>query len=691
MPVGSVGTTILETERMRIHRMPAGALALVLALAALPATATEDATERWYEVQVNGQKQGYFQVVWAPSTWEGKKTLHDTTTQVTKSVRNMMGVKDVFETTQTVDIERDADGSLWWQRVRVEEATRVTTEELTWTGKGYRHVAQLGDQKEQVIEVATETPVMTDSESFLGHLLRAGKLEVGAKFEMPTLNVRARRVDKLELTILEPETIADESGEDVQCVRVRERHPESGSESTMWLDPAGAFVRIQSDSGMRISRVPATTAKKMPVRPAEMRITTPSYPTLERSFSADRLWVDLHLQADSTRKLPKFPDSPWSRVLGVEGSEKDGWVFKLELRKYDSQEKTATIPVTDEVFTRDLESTVLMQSDHPRIKAIAKEAIGDETDARRAAHKLARFVIEFLRDKSSPDVAQASALEILDLRCGDCSEHGLLFVTLCRAAGIPARRCSGYVNIGSAWGAHAWAEIWTGQWIAADPTTGEIGGGARYLFFGYGDQPGSYPGVISSRVRGRMRFIATKIQEGEAIYDLSDSNKHRIHDPEGRRYLHVLCGLEIREIPDGWSASLSGTGSMTVRGGEVSTFRAGLTASADQGYTYEYWASPRRRGQFLETTFGGAPALVARFGNRRIYRIFSRRRQVVMNVHGASTDDLAKLERCLKPGLVEVPAPWPETAPPKPSVGDKEPDAAEDPPQGDEPDRDDKR
>ena len=664
--------------------MPAWALGLVLVLFSLPASATEESTERWYEIVQGGQKQGYFQVVWAPSTWEGKKTLHDTTTQVRKSVRNMMGIKDVFESTQTVDIERDADGSLWWQRVRVEEAGRVVTEELTWTGKGYRHVARLGDNKEQVIEVATEKPVMLDSESFLGHLLRAGKLEVGAKFEMPTLNVRARRVDKLQLTVLEPETIPDENGDDVECVRVLERHPASGSESTMWLDPLGAFVKIQGDSGMRITRVPAAAAKKMPVHPAEMRITTPSYPTIERSFSADRLWVDLHLQADETRKLPEFPDSPWSKALAIEGSNDEGWIVKLELRKYDSQEKTATIPVTDEAFKRDLESTVLMQSDHPRLKAIAKEAIGDETDARRAAHKLARFVIEFLRNKSSPDVAQASALEILDLKCGDCSEHGLLFVTLCRAAGIPARRCSGYVNIGSAWGAHAWAEIWTGQWIAADPTTGEIGGGARYLFFGYADRPGSYPGVISNRVRGRMRFVATKLQEGDAVYDLTDASKYRIHDAEGRRYLHALCGLEIREIPDGWSASLSGNGNMTIRGGGESKLHASLTAVADQGYTYEYFASPRRRGKYVETTFGGAPALVARLANRRHYRIFSRRRRITMSVRNAGVADMALLERCLKPGLMEVPEPWPVEAPPR-KTKDTSEGAAPDP---DDPDDD---
>ena len=29
------------------------------------------------------------------------------------------------------------------------------------------------------------------------------------------------------------------------------------------------------------------------------------------------------------RALPEFPESPWSRVLKVEGNDEDGWVFKM--------------------------------------------------------------------------------------------------------------------------------------------------------------------------------------------------------------------------------------------------------------------------------------------------------------------------------------------------------------------------
>ena len=55
--------------------------------------------------------------------------------------------------------------------------------------------------------------------------------------------------------------------------------------------------------------------------------------------------------------------------------------------------------------------------------------------------RIAAFV--FTLEKQSPEISDTTAVEILKERRGDCSEHAVLFVALCRAAGIPARRCSG--------------------------------------------------------------------------------------------------------------------------------------------------------------------------------------------------------------------------------------------------------
>ena len=72
-----------------------------------------------------------------------------------------------------------------------------------------------------------------------------------------------------------------------------------------------------------------------------------------------------------------------------------------------------------------------------------------------------------------------NALDVLDKKAGDCTEHTLLFVTLARAIGIPAREVGGIAYMAGEkspkMGWHAWAEFHDGkQWITADPTWNQI-------------------------------------------------------------------------------------------------------------------------------------------------------------------------------------------------------------------------
>jgi transglutaminase-like putative cysteine protease len=640
------------------------ALLVALACLALPAGVAfpsdeEAATERWYEMIRNGQKTGYSRVVWAPSTWNGKRTLHDTTTFVTRSVRNMMGIRDAFETVTTVDLERDDDGTLWWRKDVVEEAGRTIVAETTWTGTGYESVTRL-DGQERKVSVPLDAPTVTDAESFLGKHIRAGTLQVGQTFEIRHLDVGGRRAAPATLEVLGREKVADAEGE-IEAFKVRERDAASGSESLMWVDDVGALVLLTAE-GQRIRRVTRAAAEEAPVQPAEFRITTPSTPVLERVFTADRLHLDLHLQADPDRPLPDFPESPWSKVVGRRGSDAEGWVMEMVLTKYDDPTATTTLPVDPAPFEREFEETVLMPWRHDRVQGVVRQVLGDTKDARKAAYLLARYVYSSLR-KSSPAVGQASALEIIESSCGDCSEHALLYVTLCRAAGIPARRCSGYVNVGSQWGAHAWAEVWLGRWVGADPTTGEIGTGARYVFFGYPDDPDSHADLVSSRAAGRMRYVATRIVEGDDDYDLREQESWTLEDPPKGRYVHVLAGFELRDVPRDWIVRMTGANRCWIR---ADGLRAVLAASADQGQSFE--------GMEPTATFAGAPAIRMEVRGDVRLLLHSRRRIVEVQLQGERVADLLPtLERVLAPTFAERPSAAAEP-PPDDGDGGDEPD-----------------
>jgi len=68
----------------------------------------------------------------------------------------------------------------------------------------------------------------------------------------------------------------------------------------------------------------------------------------------------------------------------------------------------------------------------------------------------------------------STAANALELGRGVCQDHAHLFVACCRAAGVPARYVSGYVDPGEAAEAasHAWADAWIdGEgWVSVDVT-----------------------------------------------------------------------------------------------------------------------------------------------------------------------------------------------------------------------------
>lgn len=134
-----------------------------------------------------------------------------------------------------------------------------------------------------------------------------------------------------------------------------------------------------------------------------------------------------------------------------------------------------------------LKPSAFTQSDAPEIVKAARKIVGDETDSLKAASKIQAWVYENVDKKFL--AAMSNAVGVLKRMEGDCSEHSVLFVALCRAAGIPARQAVGvgYSNAMKAFGYHAWGEVYVGKWVAMDPTWGENFADATHLKFGLGD------------------------------------------------------------------------------------------------------------------------------------------------------------------------------------------------------------
>ncbi len=153
------------------------------------------------------------------------------------------------------------------------------------------------------------------------------------------------------------------------------------------------------------------------------------------------------------------------------------------------EEEAIPFPVDDDKFQKYLKPTSFCQSDDPEMKETSNLIVGKEKNSWRAAKKIA----EWVKQEMTPnyDVGFATAKEVLKNREGDCSEHTVLTVALCRAAGIPARAAVGVMYGSGIFAYHMWPEVYVGlwvgldaKWLAIDKKSGEYYTDATHLKFG---------------------------------------------------------------------------------------------------------------------------------------------------------------------------------------------------------------
>ena len=147
--------------------------------------------------------------------------------------------------------------------------------------------------------------------------------------------------------------------------------------------------------------------------------------------------------------------------------------IQVEISRQMAPVKPLQLPIESAELDPFLLSEPQYQSDHPRIRELARQILGDETDSWAAAKKVNRWVFENIEKRFTADFS--NALQTLNSGRGDCGEHAALAVALMRAAGIPARPVVGliYWPPGKGFGYHAWIEVYVGQWIQMDPSWGE--------------------------------------------------------------------------------------------------------------------------------------------------------------------------------------------------------------------------
>lgn len=175
----------------------------------------------------------------------------------------------------------------------------------------------------------------------------------------------------------------------------------------------------------------------------------------------------------------------------------------------------------DEKAKAALKANMYLQSEDPRVVALARKAVGKTKDTGQAVQKIEAFVADYI-DSKDLSVGYASAAEVVETRQGDCSEHAVLCAALCRALGIPSQVAVGVAYVeefGGAvncFGGHAWTRaLVKDQWVDFDAAfkgagLGGFGTGHITLATGSGE-PGDFFSLLNSL--GQFKIDRVKVKK----------------------------------------------------------------------------------------------------------------------------------------------------------------------------------
>ena len=288
-----------------------------------------------------------------------------------------------------------------------------------------------------------------------------------------------------------------------------------------WIDEEGELYKSVTQVGF-MTTVALRMSREKALEPGEKSFDIAfssliaSNVRLERPQRVRRMRLKLSgLGVDRLKALP------WDGAQRLLESGDDHVVVETRSRVF-REEESLTLPIPAAEWQDSLASTVFCQADDTDIRAAARGIVGEERNAWRAAKKIAEWVDREVT--ANYDVGFASAREILDNREGDCSEHTVLFVALCRASGIPARAVVGIMYGGGIFAYHMWPEVFVGEWVALDPKwlardpeTREYFTDATHIAFGRSNlDENMYQEMVSSisEIIGHLKLEVLEHSEG---------------------------------------------------------------------------------------------------------------------------------------------------------------------------------
>ncbi len=324
----------------------------------------------------------------------------------------------------------------------------------------------------------------------LGGELRTGRTVRLPVFDPSTLGTRTVEVEVLEHdSILLPDSAqldpstgrwVTSSQSSVSAWRVRERYDGLSVES--WIDEDGRLIRSTSAMGFSLERTDFELANQAwnESRAAGSSATSSRDVILQTAIASNRELEEAAEHGELRFVLSGVDLEDFDLEGGRQEVRGDTLVVRRE--SWDEIEPGFRLPYPRMDLRGALEPEPLIQSGDDRIRREALRAVGSaDSDPVLVAERLTHAVYGMLDKEIS--FSLPSALQVLESRRGDCTEHTVLYVAMARSLGLPARAAVGLVYLDGAFYYHAWPEVWLGEWVAVDPTFGTAPADAAHLRF----------------------------------------------------------------------------------------------------------------------------------------------------------------------------------------------------------------
>jgi hypothetical protein len=223
----------------------------------------------------------------------------------------------------------------------------------------------------------------------------------------------------------------------------------------------GKALHFFTDGHMEFRIEPEQAAKHLPEIAPDVYVLKSIGCSRRLGNPAALTEVVMELTAPQGKQVPDLPETANQTV---ERKPNGSVIVKLtrnggkprsasEADRADALKGSARYPLADETVMK-----------------LAAEAVGGATDDRTKVQRLLQFTRSWIQD--ALNAKALSVLDVIQSKKGDCTAHSLLFTTLARASGIPAREAGGWMYSGDrnlAFGGHAWSEVvLDGQWVPVD-------------------------------------------------------------------------------------------------------------------------------------------------------------------------------------------------------------------------------